>query len=191
MNLGVNRAEPLIKSAFSFNEAISRSKPCVFLSHRSLDKEMVKKIGEYIKYSGIDIYLDENDENLQVADATHNDKMTVDCIKKGIIESTHILCILSKSTVTSWWVPYEIGFGDNNYKDIASLKIAELSEREIPSFLKINLCLKGIDDLNAYINNICLKNNLYLQKNSRYSSQSSVFARIEESSSYHPLAQYL
>ena len=115
MKKGINRA--LNNISKSLNESVkfaSKNKPCVFLSHRSLDKDMVEEIGKYIMKAGLDIYLDKYDEELQRADKGKNDKLITECIQKGISESTHIMCLLSPNTINSWWVPYEIGYADKS-----------------------------------------------------------------------------
>lgn len=151
MALGTNRATDPMRS---FLFSVDTSKPCIFLSHRSLDKEHVRSIANYIAKVGIDYYLDENDQTLQEADAAGDDNETVNCIKQGIRSSTHVLCILSENTVSSWWVPYEIGFGDNANKGIASLKLRELPQESIPSYLRIHQCVIGLADFNDYLQQI-------------------------------------
>lgn len=193
MDIGINRAKPINKS---FNERYYvRTKPCVFLSHRSLDKNMVRQIGEYITKAGIDIYLDENDNFLQNAAQSGNDEATVSCIQKGLMESTHVLCILSKTTVDSWWVPYEIGYGEKGEIEIASLKIANLRKEEIPSYLRIRECLIGIKDLNNYILKIADKKGIKIEQMSKSQHNEYKIKRsasiLQESYTNHPLKGYL
>lgn len=197
MAQGINRALIVNKSFNQHYTTASLRKPCIFLSHRSLDKDMVREIGKYITKAGIDIYLDENDQELQNADAEGNDRKVTQCIQKGIEESTHVLCLLSPSTISaeSWWVPYEIGFGERGKKDICSLKLKPLNENLIPSYLKIRRWLKGIHDLNAYLQEINNKNNYVIKSFSKYNdSQYKLYndsAILEESVSFHPLKDYL
>lgn len=189
MSQGINRAYNRLR------KFASSSKPCIFLSHRSLDKDFVEKIGEYINKAGIDIYLDKYDSDLQRADKEGNDKATTKCIQDGLEESTHVMCALSLSTYTSWWVPYEIGYGDNMDKKIFSLKLKDLPESKIPSFLKINPCLIGIKQLNEYLRNITNTHGIEIKKFGKYDNASYDYEKkasiIEESYSYHPLSKYL
>lgn len=193
MDIGINRAEIENKS---FNERFyERRRPCIFLSHRSLDKTMVMKIGQYITKAGIDIYLDEYDSLLQSSDSLGKDKEVVSCIQKGLMHSTHVLCILSKSTVSSWWVPYEIGYGEKGEKEIASLKIMDLKKEEIPSYLKIKQCLMGIEDLNNYLSEIVAKLGVEIDKISKFEvdeyNMKTGASIIHESFTRHPLSKYL
>ncbi|CAK7056093.1 toll/interleukin-1 receptor domain-containing protein [Tissierella sp.] len=193
MTIGINRAIELKKS---FSERyVERKNPCIFLSHRSLDKDMVRKIGEYITKAGIDIYLDENDSLLQDADASGNDQVTVSCIQRGLMESTHVLCILSRTTVSSWWVPYEIGYAEKGAKGIASLKISNLKKEEIPSYLRIKECLMGIKELNRYLLKVGAQVGLPIENIPSYNYSEYNLRKnasiIQESYSYHPLRNYL
>lgn len=196
MRLGINRASSDYKQFGSINESFgSEHKPCIFLSHRSLDKKFVERIGKYIEKAGIDIYLDEYDLKLQRADEEANDKATTQCIQEGLKKSTHVLCALSYSTYTSWWVPYEIGYGDDLGKKIFSLKLKELPESKIPSFLRIKPCLKGIKELNQYLIDIIRENNMEIKKfdfynNVEYASQHEA-SILQESYESHPLSEYL
>lgn len=198
MKKGINRA--LNNISKSLNESVkfaSKNKPCVFLSHRSLDKDMVEEIGKYIMKAGLDIYLDKYDEELQRADKGKNDKLITECIQKGISESTHIMCLLSPNTINSWWVPYEIGYADKSVDiEICSLKLKELPDNSIPSYIKINKCLKGIPELNGYLIEILIRyNNTIIKSFSKYQDdQYEHFEEasiIQESYLYHPLSKYL
>lgn len=154
MSLGVNRAKDYMRQYIYANEENIYKKSCIFLSHRSLDKPVVRMIASYIAKAGIDYYLDEEDAELQQADEEGNDNKTVECIQNGIRCSSHILCILSDTTIHSWWVPYEIGYGENENRNIASIKIKNLSESEIPAYLRVRNCMMGLEQLNKYLEKV-------------------------------------
>jgi hypothetical protein len=141
---GINLAE---RSSTDYN---NRYKKCVFLSHRSVDKDKVIKLGEYIKRAGFNIYLDINDVELQSASVQQNSEKITECIQKGIIKSDYILCCLSKDTFddTSWWVPYEIGFSDNAKKECCLLKLESCDKKDIPDYLLIKEIIYQIPELN-------------------------------------------
>lgn len=198
MKKGINRALNNIRK--SLNESVqfaSKNKPCIFLSHRSLDKDMVEEIGKYIMKAGLDIYLDKYDEELQRADKEKNDKLITECIQKGISESTHIMCLLSPNTINSWWVPYEVGYADKSGSiEICSLKLKELPDKNIPSYIKINKCLKGIPELNEYLREVLIKyNNTVIKSFSKFQDDQYKHFEdasiLQESYSYHPLSKYL
>lgn len=196
MGIGENRA---LKRYKLFNERYSfssRTKPCIFLSHKSVDKDIVMKIGDYIMKAGIDIYLDVNDLELQRADKMGDDKAVTQCIQKGIEESTHVMCLLSPKTVESWWVPYEIGYGEKANKEISSLKLKPLLESGIPSYIKIRKCITNLQSLNAYLKEVWISYAKYSLKVFDYDkmyeySQYNEAAIIKESCYYHPLKDYI
>lgn len=186
MQTGINRALDNVHKTFNERYA-SIEKPCIFLSHRSLDKDMVEDIGKYIMNKGIDIYFDKYDKNLQKADAQGNDEATTKCIQEGLKESTHVMCLLSPVTVTSWWVPYEIGYGENIAKDIFSLKLAELKKEYIPAYLRIRECLMGWSELDEYLMKLIIK--FSILNESEYKTYN--HQQIYKNASAHPLSQYL
>ena len=159
---GINKAARSIRKSIYATESYSNntsSKPCIFLSHISIDKETVIEIGEYImKYGDIDIYLDIYDEELQQAVSNGNAHAVTSHIEKGLLESTHIMCLISKETKNSWWVPYEIGFAKNSEKEISSLRLK--GNFSLPDFLKIGKILNGTKSLNEYIEEISRKHRI-------------------------------
>ena len=126
------------------------SKPCVFISHKKEDEEAAIQIGKYLTdFADINIYLDINDFELKEAVSLENDEKIVDSIKKGLECSTHLLCLISDKTRLSWWVPYEIGFAENEDIDITSLKLKNVDD--IPSYLKIKRSIFKKEDFYKYI----------------------------------------
>ena len=85
---GINLATQKIQT-FSLNEQRDLSaKKCVCLSHRSVDKEKVIKIGDYIMKGGLNIYLDINDANLQLAVTAQNALKITNVYKKDYLLQT-------------------------------------------------------------------------------------------------------
>jgi len=144
----VNRALSEYSYLAKSNE--SERKPCIFLSHISVDKASALAIGNYITANGdIDIYLDVNDPDLQAATSTSNPVGVTRFIERGLSHSTHIMCLVSLSTVTSWWVPYELGFAKKAGKELSALKLK--GKVQLPAFLEIGEILKGTKSLNDYL----------------------------------------
>jgi hypothetical protein len=151
---GINRATKHIYDKIALESyASTQKKPCIFLSHISVDKDAVREIGEYLKrYGDLDIYLDENDKGLQAAVKEKDPKKITNFIEKGLSYSTHIMCLISENTYSSWWVPYEIGFAKKSEKEISSLILK--NNPRLPEYLEIGEILKGTKSLNMYIKNI-------------------------------------
>jgi len=149
---GSNRAL-LSESVALAKAASSGEKPCIFLSHVSEDKEAVKAIGDYIMERGdIDIYLDINDQQLQTA-VRNNDAVAITgFIEKGVRASTHVMCLYSETTVRSWWVPYELGYGKRSNAEVSSLKLK--GDIELPAYLSVAEKLLGTESLNKYLEKV-------------------------------------
>lgn len=167
-----NRAEDpkIFKMGFENLEYIKQEKDtkyCIFISHKHENAKEAKAIGDYIKKANIDIYLDKEDSGLQKAVKNNDDKEIVRSIEKGIAASTHILCILSKNTKDSWWVPYEIGYAKKAKKGINSLLLKNITD--IPSFLKIENLIPRIENLNKFLQSL---NTNKLENYSHYSGHS-------------------
>jgi len=183
---GKNRAL-LTRVTASFSEAEVRKsqRPCIFLSHISIDKQTAISIGNYIMESGdIDIYLDVYDEKLQQAVNTGNPVMVTQFIEKGLEQSTHIMCIVSKSTIQSWWVPYELGYGKRAFKELSTLALKDADS--LPEYLSIGVIIQGTKSLNEYLKKVA---------NAKSLTGSTFYAMYEHliphSQSNHPLDNYL
>lgn len=173
--MAINRADRIFfnKRVYEFASIPESTTSCIFISHKSEDKEKAIKIGDYIKaVAKIDIYLDINDDGLQGAISRGDDHSIVKYIEKGLDTSTHILCLISNRTNISWWVPYEIGFAKKSSMHIASIKLKTADD--LPSFLKIEQQIYSIYQFNDYLKSI------------KDSSQ-----RLNEEYSTHPLITYM
>lgn len=128
------------------------TKDCIFISHKNEDKGAAAQIADYIVSAGIDVYLDQNDSGLQKAVQENNNKKIVECIEKGLVGCTHILCLVSEKTQFSWWVPYEIGYAKKSKVSINSLLLK--GTVHIPSFLEIENVYRGIFSFNEFLKSI-------------------------------------
>ena len=88
----------LLTEAIERIEKVDSNRPCVFLSHKSVDKIAAKKVAEYISNLGIDYYLDSEDPNLQSVVRAGNDALVSQFIDLGIRRCSHLLIILSDKT---------------------------------------------------------------------------------------------
>lgn len=154
---GRNRALPILgMESFNFHKSYSsvgEDKPCIFLSHISIDKAAVKGIAEYImEKADIDVYLDIHDDDLQRAVSRGDSEEITALIERGISSSSHAMCLISEETVNSWWVPYELGYAKKSGKKISSLKLKGVVE--LPDFLKIGTLIHGTKSLNEYIEQV-------------------------------------
>lgn len=151
---GRNRALPVpAMESYNFNKSYASSsedKPCIFLSHISIDKTAVQGIADYImEKADIDVYLDIHDDALQTAVYRGDSEEITALIERGITSSSHAMCLISEETIKSWWVPYELGYAKKSGKEISSLKLK--GTVDLPDFLKIGTLIHGTKSLNEYI----------------------------------------
>lgn len=146
---GVNRA---LRYKPIYEEANSRLKKCIFISHKSEDIKAARAVAEVIMSRGVDVYLDVNDSGLQSATRENDSQKIVDCIEDALSKSSHICVLITNKTKGSWWVPYEVGYAKNGKKSIASLLLKDVYD--FPDFLEIERKLRGLSDLENYLKEI-------------------------------------
>lgn len=149
MGKGKNRAYSCINESSNLSFLSSLSK-CIFISHKYEDLEAAQAVADYITDYGFDVYLDDRDQSLQKAVKRNDPRKIVECIERGLNNSSHILVLVTDNTRTSWWVPYETGYAKKGKKEIASLLLKKADE--FPDYLKIEAMLHGFDDLTKYLN---------------------------------------
>ena len=176
---GINRAE---KSFRVFSESRkATSVKCIFISHQQKDKEVCRKIADYLMAADIDVYFDEDDEDLKIYRQTNRPQGVVDSIRKGINSSSHMLVVVSPDTVYSSWVPWEIGYGyDKIQLDVLTLR--GITDESLPDYLKTSTVVRGTKSLNEYLAKIT---------NSIQSIMESKNLVKRYSMSSHPLDNYL
>ena len=152
----------------------------VFISHQKKDKKEAKEIADYLKTVGIEVYFDEYDRELQIATETDNPKAVVSAIKKGINNSTHMLCLISKNTLFSKWVPFEVGYGYDK-TDLATVTLKGISNSELPDYIKVAPIIRDIYDLNKFIEKYGNKYILENRKFSEYKSYSHPLNNVMDS----------
>jgi len=133
----------------NWKRASASAGDCVFISYSRLDKDYARTVGAMIRDLGIDIYFDENDDVLQLADEQNNHEKVVACIEDGIARSTTLLGIITENTKQSWWVPYEIGSANGHSKPHAHLITKEVSY--LPSYIKASTILTSVDSLDEWL----------------------------------------
>lgn len=85
---GINRA---LKDIRTFSESRQiQGIVCVFLSHQQRDKNVCKKIADYLMKADVDVYFDEYDKDLKAYRQANKPEGVVECIKKGKIGRAHV-----------------------------------------------------------------------------------------------------
>lgn len=123
----------------------------VFISHQKKDRLEAQKIANHLKNVGIAVYFDEFDRELTIALNNNDPKAVVTAIKKGINQSTHMLCIVSPNTLTSRWVPFEVGYGYDSTK-LSVLTLKGISNSDLPDYIKAARIIRDIWDIKIFTN---------------------------------------
>jgi hypothetical protein len=152
----------------------------VFISHQKRDRNEAKKIARYLERVGIPVYFDEYDRELQAATNANNPKGVVAAIKKGIRNSTHMLCIISPNTLYSKWVPFEVGYG-HDITELATLTLKGIANSDLPDYIKTAPIIRDIYDINKFIEKHGNKYLLEARAFSEYSSPSHPLSDVMDS----------
>jgi hypothetical protein len=75
----------------------------IFISHSSLDKPVARQIGRRLRDRGYEVWLDERE--LQLGDSL------ADSIASALSETPVLIALISKTSITSRWVQYELNQG--------------------------------------------------------------------------------
>jgi len=162
---GINRAKrTLSETTVKLHAALGIK--CVFISHQQADKALCREIATYIQESELDVYFDEDDHDLRIHREANDPAGVVDSIRKGINNSTHMLCVVSVNTVKSLWVPWEIGYAYDK-TDLASLTLKGITDSLLPHYLLTRPVIRGTKSLNGYIQRLAGKSEATLVNESR------------------------
>jgi hypothetical protein len=189
---GINRAKPkdtlfsLLK-AFRVLESIEDNRvPCVFISHQKEDTRFASAVANFFMSKKIDVYFDEDDNDLKFARQSNNPKEVTKSILTGIKASNYMLVIVSENTYKSLWVPFEIGFAYDKITGLKILRHKGIEKNELPAYLKTTEILNGYISLDRFITKIKAANKIYeeLEKGGKIKS-------FSEKSSVHSLHNFL
>ena len=88
----------------------------VFISHRQCDEKLATRAACIVQEHGFDYWLDIEDPGLAAISsieglipATVKSILIAATIEIGLLNSTHVLALLSKNAAGSQWIPYEYG----------------------------------------------------------------------------------
>lgn len=145
---GINRAAKNFRTFSESRKMIGVQ--CVFLCHQQNDKDVCRKISDYLLAADIDVYFDEDDTDLKYYRQANRPQGVVDSIRAGINNSSHMLVVVSTNTIHSKWVPWEIGYGYDS-TDLGVLTLKGIKNEDLPDYLKTTLIIRGTQSLNTYL----------------------------------------
>lgn len=155
---------------------------CIFLSHQQKDKDVCRKIADYLTAADIDVYFDEDDEDLKFYRQTNRPEGVVESIRTGIKNSSHMLVVVSPNTMYSTWVPWEVGYGFDHIS-LGVLTLKGITNDGLPDYLKTApILVRGTKSLNSYLSRIAGKDQLVMERAELIKTYSM---------SAHPLDNYL
>jgi hypothetical protein len=114
----------------------------VFISYHRPDELRARSIYLYLTAQDVPAYLDVLDPELQGSEAVT--QHILDALRR----CTHLLALISNTTVNSWWVPFEIGVATESDRRISSFDKASVA---LPEYLRIWPILRNDDDLAKYV----------------------------------------
>ena len=123
---------------------------CVFISHQKRDSDAARKVADYLENAGIDVYFDEYDGELRISHQSGNPIDVTKAILNGINNSSHMLVIVSPNTLSSTWVPFEIGYGYDK-TELGILCLKGIPKGSLPEYVRTAPIVRDIYDLNNLI----------------------------------------
>ena len=134
----------------------------VFISHKSTDAVSARQIQQAFSNLGISAYLD-------LLDSFTGDgaKLTAH-IKEQLNNSSDIIVVMSTATITSWWVPFEIGISAQLDMPTATFLTSSVA---LPEYLEYWPKLTKISDISKYVSvrNRVWRNDALYKSRSSYS----------------------
>jgi hypothetical protein len=105
----------------------------VFVSHRQVDDSKARRIAYLACNEGFEFWLDVLDPNLPgVGQNTPQSALaTASIIEMALLNSTHLIAVMTVNTKGSQWVPYE--YGRVKLPQVRSLQASCWADRTLPS----------------------------------------------------------
>lgn len=142
----------------SRNSFINQKVKCVFISYQNNDKDDAKEIANYFISVGINVYFDEYDRDLKRTNQSSRPNMVTESLCKGINNSSHMLVIVSPTTIISKWVPFEIGYGYDK-TDLFVLCLKGIPKGGLPEYIRSTKIIRDLYDLKYKLRSLVDKNN--------------------------------
>lgn len=131
-------------------EVVSKGIRCVFISYQKKDKDAAEKIADYLINIGVDVYFDRYDSELKIHYQSNNPKGVTTAICNGINNSSHMVALVSPSTLSSTWVPFEVGYGYDK-TDLYVLCLKGIPIGKLPEYIRSSSIIRDIYDLNILV----------------------------------------
>lgn len=140
--------------------AHSSPSPCVFISHRQADVKEAREAAQVARQFGFSVWLDVLDPVLMgrsglpdsLSDEQHA-MVVAATIEIALLNSSHVLAIITPNTVGSQWVPYEYGRVKARQvtSDQAACLISSGASVKLPEYLHLGATLNSRSALTTWL----------------------------------------
>ena len=96
------------RSYMSLSQADNEGKITAFLSHSHKDRDLAKKVENWLEEYGVDIYIDWEDDEMPPVPT----RQTAERIQEKIEDCDWFFYLATKNSSESKWCPWEIGYAD-------------------------------------------------------------------------------
>ena len=142
---GQQRTRLFVNEIGSTATNIDYTKYDVFISHKGSDIDKAEKVGEILYECGVMGYLDTRDPEVE------GDGPELEGHLRRVIGLTkHTLAVVSQATLTSWWVPFELGVARETNSSLATRLVVPEYRIELPSYLRTWPILVSDDELKQW-----------------------------------------
>lgn len=114
----------------------------VFISYERHDEPSATAAYAALRAAKITAYLDLLDPNLKKGENATS------AILSGVEKCTHLLTIVSQTTKSSWWVPFEVGAATRSAKRITTYR---RDSTVLPDYLTIWPVVNNLRELDRFI----------------------------------------
>lgn len=130
----------LLNTLQALPRTTKHKRPMLFVSHRQSDRDRAMRVAWLADQEGFDFWLDVLDPNLAILNSFHGVGSTsssaignaIACvIEMGLLNSTHLLAVMTANTAGSQWVPYEYGRAKD--KNLVSLETSCWADPKLTS----------------------------------------------------------
>ena len=142
----------------------------IFISYSHQDREAVLAMAQHLSESGVTYFLDEKDVAWGVPIGA--------AVRSGLVNVAGVLLILSTSSVSSSWVPYEIGYASSRGRTVLPF-LLDTSVRP-PGYLGDIKCLSTITEATKYFKSAAWSKQLHKARNTSARTNHSLLELVEE-----------
>jgi hypothetical protein len=135
------------------------ARPCLFVSHKQVDVNQATRIAYLACQEGFDYWLDVLDPSLAGvgASGTTPEQMaaaTAALVEMALLNSSHVMAVMTPNTKGSQWVPYE--YGRVKTPQVKSLQASCWVDRVVatgplPEYLYLGPVLKSEIDIRQWL----------------------------------------